>query len=93
MQGNVIEDPIQKMNNIMIQKTPYNLEQIFKQVCEYKVFLVNLKRAVLSGSKEYLKNVCLINSEWFNKWKKYLAIKQSKMNLICVMILRLITKK
>ena len=78
MQGNVIEDPIQKMNNIMMKKTPYNLEQIFTQVCQYKVFVANLKRAVLSGSKEYLKNVCLINSEWFNKWKKiscYEAIK------------------
>ena len=78
---NVIEDPIQKMNkmnNIMMQKTPYNLEQIFTQVCEYKVFLVNLKRCVLLGNKNFLKSVCLINSEWFNKWKKiscYEAIK------------------
>ena len=75
---NIIEDPIQKQNNMMMQKTPYNLEEIFTQVCEYKVFLVNLKRAVLLGDKNFLKSVCLINSIWFNKWKKiscYEAIK------------------
>ena len=74
----IIEDPIQKANKLMSQRTPYNLEQIFTQVCEYKVFLVNLKRAVLLGNKNFIKSVCLINSEWFDKWKKiscYEAIK------------------
>ena len=33
----------QNMNNpSLVKGTPYTLEQIFKQVCEYKVFLVNL---------------------------------------------------
>ena len=75
---NVIQDPIQIANNKIMQQTPYNLEQIFTQICEYKVFLVNLKRAVLLGDKNFFKRVFLINSEWFNKWKKiscYEAIK------------------
>ena len=75
---NVLEDPIQKMNNMMLQNTPYNLEQIFTQVCEYKIFLVNLKRSVLFGNKNFMKSICLINSDWFNQWKKiscYEAIK------------------
>ena len=61
-----------------VKGTPYTLEQIFTQVCEYKVFLVNLKRAVLLGNQTFIKKVCLINSDWFNKWKKiscYEAIK------------------
>ena len=75
---NVIQDPIQIANNKIMQQTPYNLEQIFTQICEYKVFLVNLKRSVLLGNKNFLKNVFIINSVWFNKWKKiscYEAIK------------------
>ena len=69
---------IQLINNSLLNKTPYNLEQIFNQVCEYKVFLVNLKRAVIQGNQNYLKKVCLINSDWFKKWKKiscYEAVK------------------
>ena len=76
MQQNI--NPIQQINANLLSRTPYNLEQIFNQVCEYKVFLVNLKRAVLFGNQTYLKKVCLINSEWFKKWKKiscYEAIK------------------
>ena len=75
---NVIQDPIQEANKKIMQCTPYNIEQIFTQICEYKVFLVNLKRAVLLGDKNFLKRVFLINSDWFNKWKKiscYEAIK------------------
>ena len=67
---NVIQDPIQEANKKIMQTTPYNLEQIFTQICEYKVFLVNLKRAVLLGDKNFFKRVFLINSDWFNKWKK-----------------------
>ena len=75
---NVIQDPIQEANKKIMQCTPYNIEQIFTQICEYKVFLVNLKRAVLLGDKNFFKRVFLINSDWFNKWKKiscYEAIK------------------
>ena len=69
-------DPIQQMNNNLLSRTPYNLEQFFTQVCEYKVFLENLKRAVLQLNQNYIKNVCLINSEWFKKGKKYHVMKQ-----------------
>ena len=77
---NALDDPINKANIKMKNRTPYSLEQIFTQVCEYKVFLVNLKREVLlrNGNQQFIKNVCLINSDWFNKWKKiscYEAIK------------------
>lgn len=73
-----MNDPIQNANKLMLQKSPYNLEQIFTQICQYKVFLVNLKRSVILGDKNFLKTVCLINSVWFQKWKKlscYEAIK------------------
>lgn len=59
-------------------KTPYTIEQIFQQICEYKVFVVNLKRAVLLGNQNFLDKVYLINSDWFQRWKKiscYEAIK------------------
>ena len=52
---NVIQDPIQEANKKIMQCTPYNIEQIFTQICEYKVFLVNLKRAVLLGDKNFFK--------------------------------------
>ena len=59
-------------------KTPYTIEQIFQQICQYKVFVVNLKRAVLLGNQNFLEKVYLINSDWFQRWKKiscYEAIK------------------
>ena len=77
---NISYNQYQMMNNspLMFKKTPYTLEQLFNQICEYKVFLVNLKRAVLLGNQNYIKKVCLIYSEWFQRWKKiscYEAIK------------------
>ena len=69
----------QNMNNQNVNnKIPYNIEQIFRQICEYKVFVVNLKRAVLLGNQNFIQKVCLINSDWFQRWKKiscYEAIK------------------
>ena len=69
----------QNMNNpSLVKGTPFTIEQIFEQVCEYKVFLVNLKRAVLLGNQNFITKVCLINSDWFQRWKKiscYEAIK------------------
>ena len=59
-------------------KTPYTIEQIFQQICQFKVFVVNLKRAVLLGNQNFLDKVYLINSDWFQRWKKiscYEAIK------------------
>ena len=61
----------QNMNNqSQFKGTPYTIEQIFTQICEYKVFLVNLKRAVLLGNQNFITKVCLINSDWFQQWKK-----------------------
>ena len=57
---------------------PYNIELTFIQICQYKCFEVNLKRALLMNKKENFKKVRLINSLWFDKWKKiscYEAIK------------------
>ena len=56
----------------------YSEEQIFVQMCQYKVFEVNLKRVVLKNDFSNFKKVRLINSKWFQKWKKiscYEAIK------------------
>ena len=56
----------------------YSEEQIFVQIYQYKIFEVNLKRAILKNDFSIIKKVRLINSNWFNKWKKiscYEAIK------------------
>ena len=63
---------------ILTKRIPYSEEEIFKQICLYKIFEVNLKRAILMNDKSYINKVSLINSEWFEKWKKlsyYEAIK------------------
>ena len=63
---------------INLNNNQYNLEQTFQQVCQYKIFEVNLKRALLLNNISLLKQVCLINSKWFENWKKiscYEAIK------------------
>ena len=57
---------------------PYNLNSLFTQVCQYKCFETNLKRALLLNNPSFIKKVRLINSKWFDKWKKiscYEAIK------------------
>ena len=57
---------------------PYNLDTIFTQICQYKCFQVNLKRAILQNKPNIIRRVKLINSNWFDKWKKiscYEAIK------------------
>ena len=63
---------------MITKRIPYNEKEIFNQICLYKIFAVNLKRAILMNNKSYIKKVNLINSEWFEKWKKlsyYEAIK------------------
>ena len=60
------------------QNLPYNLDTIFTQICQYKCFQVNLKRSILRNNPNAIKKVRLINSNWFDKWKKiscYEAIK------------------
>ena len=55
-----------------------NIDTIFTQICQYKCFQVNLKRAILQNKPNKIQRVRLINSNWFNKWKKiscYEAIK------------------
>lgn len=63
---------------LSLMNFPYNIEQTFIQICYYKIFQVNLKRIILTKNKNLIKNVRLINSIWFEKWKKlsgYEAIK------------------
>ena len=63
---------------MLSKRIPYSEKEIFNQICLYKIFEVNLKRAILMNDKSYIKKVSLINSEWFEKWKKlsyYEAIK------------------
>ena len=55
---------------ILMNSLPYNIDQIFTQICHYKIFEVNLKRAILMNDKSNIKKVRLINSTWFEKWKK-----------------------
>ena len=60
------------------QNLPYNLDTIFMQICQYKCFQVNIKRALLRNKPNLIQRVRLINSNWFDKWKKiscYEAIK------------------
>ena len=54
----------------LMQNLPYNIEQIFNQICQYKIFEVNLKRAILMNNNSNIKKVRLINYSWFEKWKK-----------------------
>ena len=57
---------------------PYTINDTFTQICQYKIFEVKLKRAILTSNKNILTSVTLINSAWFEKWKKiscYEAIK------------------
>ena len=57
---------------------PYTINDTFTQICQYKIFEVKLKRAILASNKNILTSVTLINSAWFEKWKKiscYEAIK------------------
>lgn len=63
---------------LIFKNHPYNLESLFTQVCKYKCFETNLKRAVLLNDQSFIKKVRLINSKWFDIWKKiscYEAIK------------------
>ena len=63
---------------LLAQKFPYSTKEIFNQICYYKIFEVNLKRAILMNDKSNIQKVRFINSEWFEKWKKlsyYEAIK------------------
>jgi len=63
---------------MITKRIPYSEKEIFNQICLYKIFEVNLKRAILMNDKSYIHKVNLINAEWFKKWKKlsyYEAIK------------------
>ena len=60
------------MNNglQLMQNIPYNVEEIFNQICQYKIFEVNLKRAILMNDNSNIYKVRLINYSWFENWKK-----------------------
>ena len=62
----------------ILNNFPYTINEIFTQICQYKIFEVKLKRKILASNKNILTSVALINSAWFEKWKKiscYEAIK------------------
>ena len=68
-QSNILSSQIQFQNNN---------DNLFKQVYQYKIFETNLKKAILLKDKNIIKRIRLINSDWFDKWKKiscYEAIK------------------
>ena len=69
---------------LLSKNIPYNIDTLFTQICYYKVFEVNLLRT-LFGTDNSLKKIKLINSYWFDKWKKvscYEAIKH-ELNMNC----------
>ena len=68
----------QSMNLLSSQNIPYNIENLFTQICQYKVFKTSLKKAILLNDRNIIKRVRLINAKWFKIWKKiscYEAIK------------------
>ena len=71
-------------DNEQFKNTPYTLNDIFNQICQYKCYEVNLKRTLLMN-QPITSKVCLINSYWFEQWKKiscYEAIKD-ELNMNC----------
>ena len=69
---------------LLSKNIPYNIDTLFTQICYYKVFEVNLLRT-LFGTDKSLTKIKLINSYWFDKWKKvscYEAIKH-ELNMNC----------
>ena len=55
-----------------------NNDNLFKQVYQYKIFETNLKKAILLNDISIIKRIRLVNSNWFDKWKRiscYEAIK------------------
>ena len=70
MQGNA---------KMLLEKNfPFNIEELFTQLYQYKCFEVNLKKALLMNDYSNLNTVYLINAYWFQHWKKvscYDAIK------------------
>ena len=58
-------------NNMMFNLIPYDINTILNQIYQYKCFLVNINRALLLGNNiSNIQKICLINSYWFNHWKK-----------------------
>ena len=73
-----------KAQYLLSKNIPYNIDTLFTQICLYKCFEVNLLRE-LFGIDKSLKKIKLINSYWFDKWKKvscYEAIK-NELNMNC----------
>ena len=71
--------------NILLQSTPYDINTLFTQLCQYKCFEVGLLRALFKTDLS-LKKINLINSYWFDQWKKiscYETIKH-ELNMNCL---------
>ena len=65
-------------DNSYFQNTPYTLNEIFTQICHYKCYEINLKRALLMDNNLNLQNVCLINAYWFEQWKRISCYEEIK---------------
>ena len=65
-------------DNSLFQNIPYKLNEIFTQICYYKCYEVNLKRALLMDNIQNLQNVCLINAYWFEQWKNISCYEEIK---------------
>ena len=71
--------------NLLSKNFPYTIETIFRQICYYKCFEVNLIRYLLMDNISNLQTVKFINAYWFEQWKKiscYEAIKY-ELNMNC----------
>ena len=57
------------VQNFLSNKIPYDINTLFIQLCQYKCFEVNLVRALFQTDLS-LNKINLINSYWFDQWKR-----------------------
>ena len=60
---------MQNGQNLLLNKTPYDIDTLFTQLCNYKCFEVGLIKTLFQTGSN-LKTINLINSYWFDQWKK-----------------------
>jgi len=76
---------MQNGQNLLLNKTPYDINTLFTQLCQYKYFEVALLRTLFQTNLS-LQKINLINSYWFDQWKEiscYETIK-NELNMNCL---------